>query len=500
MLRIAVCVLLALSLAVALGADAGQAQVPDAEDPMAELRRELAAQRSELAAQREELAAQRAQLAARAPASADAGHPADPSGERGAAVTQSDESMSDADIDAIVAEEGAESAVEPLRLYGYMDMGFQYYWAPDPRAFISSFLETDAPTFVLGHLNLYVDAQPDPAWRALMELRFTNSPHGAEVGFASPELGLRYERTDRMVLDSSSVSGRDVVLFGSIIIERAWLEWTFRDALKLQVGYFLTPYGIWNVDHSNPVLISLYLPQALVAQDFPQRQLGIQAYGRVRLGPRTDLAYHAWVSNGRTPGQFDLTHDKALGGRVRLTFDQRGYKLAIGASGWGGTYADIEKVIVSFDPFETRREQTVDGLEWGAAADLSLDVGGFRLRAELFLSRVQYFGGLRPSVSFGRPDGLRPDAYTWDAYLVSAYRFRNSAFEPFLYFEVLTRPSDYGNVGMAPGLGLNIHFAPAVQLKTQLTGIFFDEFGGATRGELTRHTIFNVQSRLVVAY
>ena len=60
---------------------------------------------------------------------------------------------------------------------------------------------------------------------------------------------------------------RYVAAFGAtytdlaIILERAYIQWSKLDWLGVRVGQFLTPYGIWNVDHGTPTLITMFRPR-----------------------------------------------------------------------------------------------------------------------------------------------------------------------------------------------------------------------------------------------
>ena len=194
-------------------------------------------------------------------------------------------------IDALIAEGEEELSVEqgdPLNLYGFLDVGLQHLFVPET-SFINVFAPTDASTFVLGNVNLFLDAHPIDSVRGLVEVRFTTLPHGQETSLGTP-LGGEYTRVDREVTDATSPSGRNSVIAGSIILERAWLQWTHSDVFELRVGSWLTPYGIWNTDHGTPTLTSLLLPNSQVTQAFPLRQLGIQARGSFPQSPHPNTA------------------------------------------------------------------------------------------------------------------------------------------------------------------------------------------------------------------
>jgi hypothetical protein len=102
---------------------------------------------------------------------------------------------------------------------------------------------------------------------------------------------------------------------GAIILERAQIEWSGAEWLNVKAGYWFTPYGIWNIDHGSPTLIALNEPQFVVFEGFPARQVGIDVNGLFH-ATAWDFEYHAYVSNGRTLGQQDLTDDKMIGGRL----------------------------------------------------------------------------------------------------------------------------------------------------------------------------------------
>src|SRR5688572_12306877 len=130
---------------------------------------------------------------------------------------------------------------QALTIYGFTDFGVNKFYTSD-RSQLNALFPSRAGTFVLGNVNLFFDAEPYQDWRSLIEVRFTNLPHGYERTLASP-LGDQYQREDTRVEDFTSPSIRGEATLGSVIIERAQTEYAFSDAFKIMGGYFFTPFG-----------------------------------------------------------------------------------------------------------------------------------------------------------------------------------------------------------------------------------------------------------------
>ncbi len=396
-----------------------------------------------------------------------------------------------ADEERALAEEAAVVAteqVEPkLQIYGFLDAGVQQFRMADER--LSGLFPSTAASFVSGNANLYFDARPVPRWRGLLETRLTLLPHGLDrFGRPGP-----IERTDTRLYDTTSTSAREIVQLGGVVVERAQIEWTASDLLSLQVGYFLTPWGIWNVDHGTPTLIALVMPSFLVQKAIPTQQTGVLAFGSWNLPP-FELGYRAYVSNGRVAGLYDLTNDKAVGGRLFLR-RQGALTYTIGGSGFYGTSSDRQKTleidrslqvsIVSRDTYALR--------EWVMGGDLSADWAGLRLRAEVVGRHVRYEEGRHePIVSV--PGALAPNHYELYAYGLLAYRF--GRLEPYTFFEYADlgqSTSVLPDRGRALSLGLNVHLTPMTQLKGQIVEGRFSNLAGAYRTTI-------VITRLVLAF
>jgi hypothetical protein len=404
-----------------------------------------------------------------------------------------------AELQAQLSQLGGEEDVsqfegaEPISIYGYIDIGYQRIFAPKSNN-VRNLVGSDKGSFLLGNVNIYFDVQPSPDWRSLTEIRFTNLPHGQEtIGLSAND----YERVDNMALNSTSPDGRDRVLLGSIMIERAWIQWQRYPVLNVRVGQWFTPFGIWNVDHGAPVLITVLQPDFQISQAFPSQQTGIQLLGEVPVEQLT-LTYSAYISNGRTVTLFDYTDDKALGGRLAL---QRpgSDAFAVGASAYYGTYQEQVKSIESLMPFRVGRDTNVDLTEYVLGVDFAYDKGPFRFRTEGVMRRVDHEPGKNKEPRNSRPGTLDPDHYYWSGYTIFAYRLPWLGIEPTFQFEAIHRPSPSGDTVLATSPGFNIHFAPTVQLKNALGHVvFLDVTKGDGRSDDSY--MWTLQSRLVLAF
>jgi hypothetical protein len=380
------------------------------------------------------------------------------------------------------AEETDEST---LKLYGFMDFGIDKWFASTTG--VGLLRPTNATTFVFGNLNLYFEATPIGDLRTMVELRFTLAPHGEETQLGPP-LGTSYERIDTTAFDFSSPSSQAQLRLGGLFIERAWGEYPFLDQLKVQWGVFLNPFGIWNLDHGSPTLISLMLPTFIAAQIIPTRLLGVHVYGSWFVGA-CELSYALHVSNGRTPLDFDLTEDKALGGRVYVAHEGDYGRLVLGASGYFGTYVDKQKKIdpagatsLASDNLFTWVE-TLNYSEYILGIDVALDLGALRLRSEGVFRWVNY--NHSADEQFITADGsiqYLPSRLEWSAYVLGAYR-TPWRIEPYLEVELASKSfslprwaaptratsADYATVFTS--FGFNLRLTTHALVKTQLVWI-----------------------------
>jgi hypothetical protein len=413
--------------------------------------------------------------------------PAPPPSAASAPAAVSDESAAsvDADVAALIAQHGtsdAESAgTAPLRVYGFTDFGLDKYFFKHNG--VGLLRPTSATTFVFGNLNLFFDAAPMPHLRTLIEVRLTLAPHGEEIELGPP-LGTSYERIDTTTFDFSSPSSQSQLRLGGIFIERAYGEYTFSELFKVRWGMYLNPFGIWNLDHGSPTLIGLLLPTFISAQMIPTRLLGVHAYGSWISGS-SELGYSLHVSNGRTPLDFDLTEDKAIGARLYYAKDADFGRVVIGTSGYIGTYVDQQKEInpaqatnfVNDEIYSVKT--TVDYAEQVWGADVALDIGQLRVRAEGVLRWVEYSGDKSERIETA--DGslqYMPNRLEWSGYVLAAYRTPWYV-EPFIHIEAskksYTLPRWAGDTRATNpeadtvflSAGMNFQLLPYLLLKTQ---------------------------------
>ncbi|WP_372370916.1 hypothetical protein [Candidatus Uabimicrobium sp. HlEnr_7] len=246
-----------------------------------------------------------------------------------------------------IAEQSRRLTNDVLSVSGFFSLEYSDFQTNSST--VESLFPSEA-SFNNSHINLYFDARFYENFRFFTELRFLYQPF-TEVF----ELG-------------------QVNRSGEVIIERAWAEWEYRDWLKVRGGTFFIPYGIWNLEHGAPILLSTFTPILLRRQIFPERTTGIQANGLVDF-EYFDLKYYAWVGNGKVqieeaalPTQ-DNQNNKAYGGRLEIQFPYTKVfnELAFGVSAYTGKVqgqefngADIQNLIAQVFIAENDVQTIVD--------------------------------------------------------------------------------------------------------------------------------------------
>ncbi len=351
-----------------------------------------------------------------------------------------------------------------LDLYGFADFSYSRL-LPDSVQIASS-----TSTFSVGNLNLYMASELGDEWRSLVEVRFMYLPNGS-----APSANPYGPATDTTVTDPTDF-GR-TIQWGGIHIERAWLERTFHKLLTVRVGHWLTPYGIWNVDHGSPVVIGIGRPFIVGEALFPASQTGIELYGTADFNS-LQLGYHLTVSNGRGPSSTiaDLDSNKALGGRLFLRHESAFGTLNVGTALYRGQYTNkhleygVDAKGVATSAYVN--DSQYDELSLGA--DLKWQWRGLLVQGEVIENQVAYTpSGRTVSTNSGAPS-FDSDYRRWGVYGLAGYRFASLGVMPY----ASTGYYKEGSPSYIPKLsyflvGLNLRPTPRVVLKLQYDYVHF---------------------------
>ncbi len=353
-----------------------------------------------------------------------------------------------------------------LKLFGFTDFVAGKISAPansEAALVINSF----NPFFTVWHLNLFLDKKLSDSFHTQAEVRFTWLPLGNETSFESP--ATTYTRTDTTVEDP--LVGQQL-RWGSIIIERAWIEYQPRDWLGVRVGRFLTPYGIWNEEHGTTVLIPAHQPIFLTQALMPGAQTGFWLHGRAFPLNGVSVDYGVTLSNGRGPLDqiADLDSNKAFGARLRATWQGKA-KVSLGLYYYAGDYTDLKKSVTQLDPVRVQDVVTVAYTERSIAGDLLVEWGALRFQAELLYGSVAYHGQHRDLDPFTRaplPDHLRNGGYGLLAYRLPLRFVELRPYVMFDHFDMNNYLSGIAIAGNVLAGGLNWRITPEVVAKAEL--------------------------------
>jgi hypothetical protein len=380
----------------------------------------------------------------------------------------SDDLIVDSELASILADTGDDAAPD-LRVYGFIDFTYQDLLMSGDSPFYLFFEENGS--FWIGNLNLYLDGKISERFRTLAEVRFLYLPNGASDSLTPQDA----PRTDTSSADYADVN-RDL-RWGGVEIERVWLDYFVNDFLTLRVGQYLTPYGIWNVDHGSPVVVGTRRPYIVGQQLFPERQTGLQGYGTFIAGGFT-VGYNLTVSNGRGPSDAyrDLDENKGVGGRVHVTNASLG-RLTLGLSAYTGSYTDRTDEARLTTSMEVARIANIRRQydETSLGADVKWEYEGLLVQGEVLHNQRAYTEDGRPVV---QPDAvlgpsqlsLQPDRDAYGAYGLLGYRIAALRLMPYVYGEYV----DLGGGQLLPDIatwqaGLNFQPEAAVVIKAQFT-------------------------------
>lgn len=402
-----------------------------------------------------------------------------------AAVSGNDAASDNAD--ALIAslaqgdETGSSDAAleeRPLQIYGFADIGFRHTIVDDDSPWLV--LLNRHPSFFVGNANVYFDKQLHEKWRAMLEVRFTYLNHGARrVGFGDDEI----ERTLSRESDYTDFQ-RDKNI-GGIIPEQIWIDYAPVPLVKIRVGQWLSPYGIWNVDHGSPVIIGVNRPFIIGSQLIPEKQVGVLASGGALLAGPVEWSYALGLSNGRmTVTEFeDLDDNKAITGRLALSVSALG-TLDVGATTYLGRHTESSEVMANGpDGIQTSERIHLQYDELTYAFDLKWVWEGLHVQSEWLVFERRFTDEGRVGAAGG---GLLPDRLKWGGYGLLGYRLPWFPLMPYCKAEV-SPDNTAESLGIPDKVailtgGLNYRPIPRVVLKTEFTHAYFTDTEGDETG------------------
>ena len=392
--------------------------------------------------------------------------------EKTAAMEERLEMLEEANFERIQEEEYA------LKIYGFADVQWYKFFYKDNTKF-DGYLN-DNNTFGVGHWNLYLEKRLSESFRFLGEVRFLFQPYGEETSFDADGTMFggtvtTYERANTRATDWVDAYYFD---WGGISIQRLWVEYKYSDMFGVRVGNFLTPYGLWNVDHGSTVVIPAHRPFLITAQLLPESQTGLDFFGRFFPSDTTSIDYALTVTNGRgkTAKLYDLDENKAVGLNLGFSYDGP-VRLSLGTYLFLGEFTEVSKGYV-VDPLtyvtEYQTNITENYIEKTMSFNLKLEWEGLLLQGEYVRGLIRYKDNGRLIVIAESEYG--PAYYLTDyvqhaGYGLMAYRLPFDAvnLRPYFIYEY-QKPSDASGLpqGHNFGGGLNWQITPAVVWKAEV--------------------------------
>lgn len=369
-------------------------------------------------------------------------------------------------------ESGAADSLlngDALKIYGFGDVGFRQMLVPKTSPWLVYF--NRHPSLFVGHLNFYFDSQLSERWRALTEVRFTYLPNGS------------WQPNDSGTVTHVDTHGADYTDFtrdravGSLMIERAFIEYNATAWLTVQAGQWLTPYGVWNIDHGSPVIIGVSPPFLVGARLLPQSQVGLLGSGRMSLVDDLELSYALGLSNGRADltAYEDLDSNKAVTARLALTYRGAG-ELTLGSTLYAGKSTDNSRALYFDNGVPKSREDIrYQYSERAHAFDVRWVWRSLHVQGEAIVRDQKYTKHGRPPLDAG----FEPDQRQAGGYALVGYRTPLAGIMPYVKGEYSPDPA-LRVIGITEKVavgtvGLNFRPVPRVVFKAEYNYGYFPD-------------------------
>lgn len=372
----------------------------------------------------------------------------------------------------------APSVNSDLKVSGFIDFTFGAALIPKSSGWRAGNVAANHPSFWIGNFNVYLSKYLYKWLYTLGEVRFTYLPNGSS-DFGSES------RQDTTTSDYADY-GRST-RWGGVIIERVVLDFIAHPALTIRIGQFLTPYGVWNVDHGSPTYIPARRPWIIGIGWIPQRQTGIEVFGNVDVSSYGMIGYHLTLSNGTGPVSeyADLDDNKALGARLYWEYLRLG-RLRAGASAYYGRDTNVRQELGAGASIRSveRLVSQYDNLTF--AADVVWTLGGLHLQSEwLVHQRAHTRKGRRPTSDGAVLTGMPADNLGWGGYVLCGYRFAWLGVMPYVVFERAKGDLRLSVIDLySVNPGLNVRPVENLTLKAEFNHVMM--LGGLLEGQALR--------------
>jgi len=386
-----------------------------------------------------------------------------------------------------------------LSFYGFFDLTLAKNQIR--QGSLVSINQTDVTSFTQTSLNFYAASQLSEQLSALFEFRFSFMPQGKEpfegtfervsTEFQQPFLGSKFR-------------------YGSLTVDRAHMTYSFAGWLEVLAGRFLTPVGIWNVDHGSTVVIPMRQPQFMWNEMLPLAQTGLQLRGNGFLGRQLSLDYALTLSNGRGPADatFDVDENKGVGARLRLAYEKQPWSLSWGGTGYYGEISDYTKAVaISGDQIAIQKTTSFDLFETCLATDVLFQGRGLRLQGEFIwrkesavkpkplgvVEKLDTLGVGPTTTAYFIPSQIGLSYYVLVAYEIPLELLHGVRFMPYFQYDYYSG-ADLYDINVIHTLigGLNVRLGAYAVLKVEYNRSMLDqEFLG---------TVNIYQSQLALAF
>lgn len=375
-----------------------------------------------------------------------------------------------------------------FRLYGFADARLMGLFFQSDESSIYWTANAEGWQFRLEHVNLYGDWRPNNNIRFLTEVGFHWQPHGFMVEKGPIGLILNPANPDSMK-DTATYQNETIAFSpdgdqpqASVTIQRGWVDLLLNQYANIRAGKYLTPVGIWNVDHGSPVLITVRQPYMVsLIPVFPRDQFGLMFHGGAYLGD-ADLNYKLFLgrpqSDSSTP-MIESPKDISVGLNVKTVLPVLSH-LEIGATLYTGMVKDF--VVTGKTSFTSPSDGLLTNVEYGThylSKSREIAIGGdikVKPISPLTLQAEVQYKKMEDQAGIAHPDSTESDIFGF--YGLAAYKFRISD-----KFNV----SPYGMYGMVTSDNAKSNPMPSLLRSEILDGIS-SVIGGLNFNFFTNYT------------